>query len=71
MKACRLLPLARLAPDIQTEVATLTTTVAGEPIDRETLVWIAEARDATAQRARFNALARTWRGLVEPTREFT
>ncbi len=37
MKVCRLLPLARLAPDIQAEVAQLTTAVAAEPIDRETL----------------------------------
>ena len=69
MKACQLLPVARLAPDIQAEVAGLTTTVAGEPIDRDTLVWIAEARDAAAQRERFDALARTWRMLLEPAVE--
>ena len=69
MKACQLLPLARLAPDIQAEVAGLTTTVAGEPIDRDTLVWIAEARDAAAQRERFDALAGTWRMLLEPAVE--
>jgi hypothetical protein len=69
MKVCRLLPLARLTPDIQAEVAALTTTVAGEPLDRETLLWIAEARTATAQRERFDALARTWRMLLEPAVE--
>jgi hypothetical protein len=69
MKVCRLLPLTRLAPDIQAEVAALTTTVAGEPIDRETLQWIADARDPAAQRERFRALARTWRMLLEPAVE--
>jgi hypothetical protein len=59
-KVCRLLPLARLAPAIQAEVATLTTTVPGEPLDRETLQWIADPRDPAAQRERFDALARTW-----------
>lgn len=69
MKACRLLPLSRLAPDIQAEVAALTTTVAGEPIDRDTLVWIAEARDCAGQRQRFDALARAWRMLMKPEAE--
>jgi hypothetical protein len=67
MKACRLLPLAQLAPDIQCEVAALTTTMAGEPLDRDTLVWIAEAPDWAAQRQRFEALARTWQTLVGST----
>jgi hypothetical protein len=65
MKACRLLPLAKLAPDIQAEVAALTATVAGEPIDRDTLLWIAEAPDWGAQRERFDALACTWRVLLD------
>ena len=65
MKACRLLPLARLAPDIQAEVARLTTTVAGDPIDRDTLTWIAKAPTSAAQRERFDALARVWRTLLE------
>jgi hypothetical protein len=69
MKACRLLPLARLAPDIQAEVAALTTIAAGEPIDRDTLVWVAEARDAACQRQRFDALPRVWRILVDPNNE--
>ena len=69
MKACRLLPLARLAPAIQAEVAALTTTVAGEPIDRDTLIWIAEAPDWAAQRDRFDALACTWRMLLGPLEE--
>jgi hypothetical protein len=67
MKAYRLLPLARLAPDIQAEVAQLTTTVAGEPIDRDTLLWITEAPDWSSQRKRFDALARAWRMLITPT----
>jgi hypothetical protein len=66
MKACRLLPLVRLAPVIQAEVAGLTTTVAGEPIDRDTLLWIADAPDWAAQRERFDALATAWRMLLEP-----
>jgi hypothetical protein len=65
MKACRLLPLARLAPDIQAEVDALTTTVAGEPIDRDTLLWIAGAPSWSAQRERFDALASTWRMLLD------
>jgi hypothetical protein len=69
MKACRLLPLTRLAPDIQTEVGQLTTTVAGEPIDRDTSLWIPEVPDWVAQRARFDALTRTWRALFEPREE--
>jgi hypothetical protein len=66
MKACRLLPLARLAPEIQAEVARLTTTVAGEPIDRDTLTWVADAGDWATQRQRFKTLSRTWRTLAEP-----
>lgn len=66
MKVCRLLPLTRLAPDIQSEVAALTTTVAAEPIDRDTLLWIAEAPDWAAQQQRFDKLARTWRMLIDP-----
>jgi hypothetical protein len=69
MKACRLLPLARLAPDIQAEVAALTTTVASEPIDRDTLMWVAETSDWTSQRERFDALKRTWRMLVKPSEQ--
>jgi hypothetical protein len=65
MKACRLLRLAKLPPDIQAEVAALTATVAGEPIDRDTLTWIAEAPDWRTQRKRFDALTRTWRMLLD------
>jgi hypothetical protein len=63
MKVCRLLPLARLAPEIQAEVAGLTSTVASEPLDRDTLLWVAEAGDWNAQRIRFDALAQAWRTL--------
>jgi len=66
MKVCRLLPLARLAPDIQAEVASLTTTVAGEPIDRDTLAWVAGALTWTEQRRRFDALAQAWQTIVAP-----
>jgi hypothetical protein len=65
MKVCRLLALARLAPEIQVEVASLTTTVAGEPIDRDTLQWIVDAADWAAQRRRFDALAGTWQMLLK------
>jgi hypothetical protein len=68
MKVCRLLPLVRLAPDIQAEVAQLTTTVAGEPLDRDTLLWVAEAPDWPAQRERFNALIGAWRMLSIPAK---
>jgi hypothetical protein len=68
MKACRLLRLIRLAPEIQAEVAALTTTVAGEPIDRDTLGWVADAPNLASQRERFDALKRTWTMLIEPAK---
>jgi hypothetical protein len=49
----RLVPLVRLAPDIQDVVSRLTTTTASERIDRETLEWVAEPTDWTQQRVRF------------------
>jgi hypothetical protein len=52
----RLVPLVRLAPDIQEAVSRLTTTTACERIDRESLEWVAEAMDWTEQRARFQEL---------------
>jgi hypothetical protein len=69
MKVCRLLPLARLAPDIQAEVAKMTTTVAGEPIDRDTLLWVADAPDAAGQRKRFDSLREAWRTLAEEAKQ--
>jgi hypothetical protein len=50
--------------DIQAEVPELTATVAGEPIDRDTLTWNAAGDDCAAQRERFDALARAWRALT-------
>lgn len=49
----RLVPLVRLAPDIQEVVARLTTTTASERIDRKTLEWVAEPLNWPDQRARF------------------
>jgi hypothetical protein len=49
----RLVPLVRLAPDIQDVVSRLTTTTASERIDRETLEWVAEPLGWPEQRVRF------------------
>ncbi len=49
----RLIPLVRLAPDIQEVVSRLTTTTASERIDRQTLEWVAEPLNWPEQRARF------------------
>jgi hypothetical protein len=40
-------------------------TVAGEPIDRDTLKWIVDAADWASQRQRFDALAGTWQMLLK------
>ena len=49
----RLVPLVRLAPDIQEVVSRLTTTTASERIDRQTLEWVAEPLNWSDQRTRF------------------
>ena len=53
MRICRLLALARLAPDIQARVADRTTTTAPEAPSVEDLRWVAEAMDWREQRRRF------------------
>lgn len=55
-RICRLLALARLAPDIQDQVARMTTVTASEGLDRQSLEWVAEALDWAEQRQRFAAL---------------
>ncbi|MBN1771210.1 MAG: hypothetical protein JXB32_08125 [Deltaproteobacteria bacterium] len=52
-RICRLLALARLAPDIQARVADLTTTTALEALTVEDLRWVAEAMDWGEQWRRF------------------
>lgn len=65
-RICRLLALARLAPDIQAEVARMTTATASEALDRQSLEWVAEALDWSKQRERFAALRA--RGTCGPRR---
>lgn len=55
-RICRLLALARLAPDIQNQVARMTTVTASETLDRQSLEWVAEALDWDEQRARVRRL---------------
>jgi hypothetical protein len=65
MRICRLLALARLAPDIQVRVADLTTTTALEDVTVEDLRWVAEAMDWGEQRRRFEQVVRIG-GQAEP-----
>ena len=66
MRICRLLGLARLAPDIQAQVADLTTTTALEALTVEDLRWVAEAMDWEEQRGRFALLLGGQRGDRRP-----
>lgn len=56
MRICRLLGLARLAPDIQAQVVDLTTTTTLEALTVDDLRWVAEAMDWGEQRKRFGCI---------------
>lgn len=71
MRICRLLALARLAPDIQARVADLTTTTALEALTVEDLRWVAEAIDRGAQRRRLRQIVGSRAGRLHERRRST